>query len=46
MRSNASLPTDVSVIVTYRCQMKSKMCGIWENPTESEKEIKAKEGAI
>ncbi|GBU25704.1 hypothetical protein R83H12_02359 [Fibrobacteria bacterium R8-3-H12] len=43
MRSNAVLPTDVSVIVTYRCQMRCKMCGIWENPTEPEKEIKAKE---
>ncbi len=43
MLSNASLPTDVSVIVTYRCQMRCKMCGIWENPTEPEKEIKAKE---
>ncbi|MDR2593984.1 MAG: radical SAM protein [Fibromonadaceae bacterium] len=43
MHSNAALPTDVSVITTYRCQMKCKMCGIWENPTEPEKEIKAKE---
>ena len=39
----ASYPTDVSIITTYRCQMRCKMCDIWENPTDSKKEIQAKE---
>lgn len=36
-------PTDVSIITTYRCQMRCKMCDIWENPTDKRKEISAKE---
>lgn len=36
-------PTDVSIITTYRCQMRCKMCNIWENPTDKTKEISAKE---
>ena len=26
-------PTDASIILTYRCPMKCKMCNIWFNPT-------------
>lgn len=37
------MPNDISVITTYRCPMKCKMCNIWKNPTEIEKEIKPKE---
>ena len=37
------LPSDVSIITTYRCQMRCKMCNIWENPTDPKKEITAKE---
>jgi radical SAM protein with 4Fe4S-binding SPASM domain len=37
------MPTDVSIITTYRCQMQCKMCNIWENPTDRQLEIKAKE---
>ena len=37
------MPSDVSIITTYRCQMRCKMCDIWENPTDSSKEITAKE---
>lgn len=33
------MPTDVSIITTYRCQMRCKMCDIWENPTRSAEEI-------
>jgi len=40
---NPGMPTDVSIITTYRCQMRCKMCDIWENPTDSKKEITAKE---
>ena len=37
------LPTDVSIITTYRCQMACKMCNIWQNWTEPAKEITAKD---
>ncbi len=39
----APYPTDVSIITTYRCQMRCKMCDIWENPTDKKQEITAKE---
>lgn len=38
-----SYPTDVSIITTYRCQMRCKMCDIWENPTDRKREISARE---
>ena len=34
---------DSSIITTYRCPMRCKMCNIWENPTDSEREFKAKD---
>lgn len=34
------LPTDASIILTYRCPMQCKMCNIWKNPTDIKKEIK------
>ena len=37
------LPTDISIITTYRCPMRCMMCNIWKNPTEPEKEIKPSE---
>jgi len=37
------LPTDLSLIVTYRCQMRCQMCNIWKYPTDPKKEIKAKD---
>ena len=43
MNSLAPYPTDVSIITTYRCQMRCKMCDIWENPTDKKQEITAKE---
>ena len=43
MNSTAPYPTDVSIITTYRCQMRCKMCDIWENPTDRQREITAKE---
>lgn len=36
-------PTDVSIITTYRCCMKCKMCNIWKYPTAIDREIQAKE---
>jgi MoaA/NifB/PqqE/SkfB family radical SAM enzyme len=38
-----SLPTDASIITTYRCQMRCKMCSIWKFPTDEQKEIKARD---
>lgn len=35
------LPTDVSIITTYRCPMRCQMCNIWKNPTDAKEEIKA-----
>lgn len=41
--TNTPLPTDVSIITTYRCQMRCQMCDIWENPTNRKDEITAKD---
>ena len=37
------LPTDVSIITTYRCPMRCKMCNIWKNPTDRKEEITARD---
>jgi len=37
------MPTDVSIITTYRCQMRCKMCDIWKYPTDKNKEITPRE---
>ena len=37
--ANSLKPNEASLILTYRCQMRCKMCNIWENPTDSKKEI-------
>ena len=31
---------DGSIIVTYRCPMRCKMCNIWDNPTKVSEEFK------
>ena len=36
-------PTDVSIITTYHCQMRCKMCNIWQNPSDKSKEFKPKD---
>lgn len=38
---SAKLPTDASIILTYRCPMHCKMCNIWKYPTDKKEEIKA-----
>ncbi len=43
MSKNLTMPTDVSIITTYRCQMRCKMCDIWKYPTDEKKEITAEE---
>lgn len=37
------LPTDISIITTYRCPMRCQMCNIWKNPTEKSREIRPEE---
>lgn len=37
------MPTDASIILTYRCPMKCQMCNIWQNPTDSKEEITAED---
>ena len=34
-------PTDASIILTYRCPMRCKMCNIWKYPTDKREELKA-----
>lgn len=34
-----SAPRDASIILTYRCPMRCKMCNIWQHPTDADKEI-------
>jgi len=41
--SKALMPTDASIITTYRCQMRCKMCNIWENPSDRKTEITPKD---
>jgi len=43
MNQKVPLPTDVSIITTYRCQMRCKMCNIWKYPTDERKEITVKD---
>ena len=37
------MPTDVSVITTYRCQMRCKMCNIWKYPSDPAREVTPKD---
>lgn len=37
------MPSDASIILTYRCQMRCQMCNIWKNPTDKDREITADE---
>ncbi|MDG5491113.1 radical SAM protein [Psychroserpens sp. SPM9] len=41
--SKIKLPSDVSIITTYRCNMECKMCDIWRNPTNKKYEITAED---
>ncbi len=46
MNQKIPMPTDVSIITTYRCQMRCTMCNIWRNPTDEKKEITARDLSI
>lgn len=37
------MPQDVSIITTYRCQMRCQMCGIWKYPSDKNKEFQSKD---
>ena len=37
------MPSDVSIITTYRCNMECKMCDIWRNPTNKKYELTAED---
>ncbi len=37
------MPTDISIITTYRCQMRCQMCYVWKNPTQKKEEITPKD---
>ncbi|MDE6086301.1 MAG: radical SAM protein [Muribaculaceae bacterium] len=41
MSSRPIIPTDASIILTYRCPMQCVMCNIWKNPTNKNAEINA-----
>jgi len=43
IQNRISLPTDASIVTTYRCQMRCKMCSIWKYPTDEKLEITPKE---
>jgi len=43
MTVNPYKPTDICIILTYRCPMHCTMCNIWKYPTEESKEITAEE---
>ena len=43
MNKKIKLPTDLSIITTYRCNMRCVMCDIWQNPTDKKKEITPQE---
>lgn len=36
-------PTDASIILTYRCPMRCKMCNIWKYPTDKREELRAED---
>jgi Fe-coproporphyrin III synthase len=42
-KKTLAMPTDISIVLTYRCPMHCKMCNIWENPTQKEKELQPAE---
>lgn len=43
MSKNIPAPTDMSIILTYRCPMGCQMCNIWKNPTNKKEEITIEE---
>jgi radical SAM protein with 4Fe4S-binding SPASM domain len=43
MKNKTTMPTDISIITTYRCQMECKMCDIWQNWTDPKLEITPQE---
>ena len=46
MSNRPPCPTDMCIIVTYRCPMRCQMCNIWQFPSDKAKEITAAEMAL
>ena len=42
-KTHIPAPSDMCIILTYRCPMRCQMCNIWQNPTVKEKEITVEE---
>lgn len=38
-----ALPSEASIILTYRCPMRCEMCNIWKYPTDKNREITAED---
>lgn len=43
MQKKVSLPKEVCVILTYRCNAKCNMCDVWHHPTKQQDEIAVKD---
>ncbi len=39
MRKQKSMPKEMCIIVTYRCNAKCNMCNVWNHPTKARDEI-------
>jgi MoaA/NifB/PqqE/SkfB family radical SAM enzyme len=39
MNNKRSLPKEVCIILTYRCNAKCNMCDVWHHPTKADEEI-------
>ena len=43
MQNKISLPKEICIILTYRCNAKCNMCDVWHHPTKSSEEITVKD---
>ena len=43
MQNSVSMPKEVCIILTYRCNAKCNMCNVWHHPTAPQDEITIKE---
>ncbi|MCC6544786.1 MAG: radical SAM protein, partial [Nitrospirae bacterium] len=43
MEKQSSLPKEICIILTYRCNAKCNMCDVWHHPTKSSDEITTKD---
>lgn len=43
MKKRSSLPKEICIILTYRCNAKCNMCEVWHHPTKPLDEITVKD---